>query len=320
MDTDLKAILDKIQERMINRVADDYSKFENDWERFYATIMAQLCTTTKEELRRSDGWEPVAANLDPGALLCLIQSTCLHGNDKDYYPKKVLTATKEITTIQQGNSTPSEFAELVKTGMNTIKHLLKIPPGETFYGQFPGMREYAVSVLDKFNFSIKDYDSQSNAVKHLVHQKCEDLMIGCTMTVLSIQAKSDTYLEAEKNQLAGNLGGYATDAASAVNILVGNELLKKKVLNSPKSAINYSDVDESDYSDDDDNDYASSDFSDSDHPGGDSNEDTDDEESCGTVYYTNDEKSVGTSGVDTDEEIRPFEETSFYLKTKEEYE
>ena len=55
------------------------------------------------------------------------------------------------------------------------------------------------------------------------------------------------------------------------------------------------------------------------NPGGDSNEDTDDEESCGTVYYTNDEKSVGTSGVDTDEETRPFEETSFYLKTKEEY-
>ena len=107
---------------------------------------------------------------------------------------------KEIMTIQQGNSTPSEFAGLVKTGMNTIKHLLKIPPSETFYGQFPGMREYAVSVSDKFNFNIKDYDSQSNGVKHLVHQKCEDLMIGCTMTVT--RAKSDTYLEAKMNQLA----------------------------------------------------------------------------------------------------------------------
>ena len=53
-------------------------------------------------------------------------------------------------------------------------------------------------------------------------------MIGCTMTVLSNRAKLDICLEAHKNQLAGNLGGYATDSASAVNILVGNEMLKKK--------------------------------------------------------------------------------------------
>ena len=75
MDTDLKARLDRLQERMINRVADYYGKFVNDWERFYATIMAQLCPATKEELRRSDSWETVAANLDPGALLYLIQLT-----------------------------------------------------------------------------------------------------------------------------------------------------------------------------------------------------------------------------------------------------
>ena len=33
-----------------------------------------------------------------------------------------------------------------------------------------------------------------------------------------------------------NLGGYTTDSASAVNILVGNELLKKKESNFRKSA------------------------------------------------------------------------------------
>ena len=53
-------------------------------------------------------------------------------------------------------------------------------------------------------------------------------MIGCIMTVLSNRSKSDTYLEARRNQLAGNLGGYATDPTGAINILVGNELLKRK--------------------------------------------------------------------------------------------
>jgi len=48
------------------------------------------------------------------------------------------------------------------------------------------------------------------------------------MTVFSNPSKSDTLIEARRNELAGNLGGYATDSTSAVNILVGNELLKKK--------------------------------------------------------------------------------------------
>ena len=82
--------------------------------------------------------------------------------------ERVLTATTEITTIKQGNSTPSDFAELTKTGLKTIRPLLKMPPGEIFYGEFPGMREYAVSVSDKFNFNIEDYDSHNTDVKHLV--------------------------------------------------------------------------------------------------------------------------------------------------------
>jgi len=56
VDTDLKASLEKFHERRINKVADDYSKFEGDWERFFATIMGQLCPATKEELKRSDEW------------------------------------------------------------------------------------------------------------------------------------------------------------------------------------------------------------------------------------------------------------------------
>ena len=49
MDTALKDDLEKVQERRINtKLVDDYSKFEGDWERFYATIMWQLCPATKE--------------------------------------------------------------------------------------------------------------------------------------------------------------------------------------------------------------------------------------------------------------------------------
>ena len=62
----------------------------------------------------------------------LIQFRRSNGNDKDYYPERILTAMKEVTTIKQGNQTPSEFAELTKTGLKTIKTLIKIPPDETF--------------------------------------------------------------------------------------------------------------------------------------------------------------------------------------------
>jgi len=36
-----KAILEQVRDsRLLDKAADDYSKFVNDWERFYATIMA----------------------------------------------------------------------------------------------------------------------------------------------------------------------------------------------------------------------------------------------------------------------------------------
>ena len=47
---DMMANLESVQERLVSKVADDYIKFEGDWERFYATIMGQLCLATKEEL------------------------------------------------------------------------------------------------------------------------------------------------------------------------------------------------------------------------------------------------------------------------------
>ena len=81
IDTNKKAILEQIRDRLIDKVVDVYCKFVIDWERFYATITAQLCPATKEALQRSDGCKTLAASLDPGALLRLIQSTCLNGND-----------------------------------------------------------------------------------------------------------------------------------------------------------------------------------------------------------------------------------------------
>ena len=54
VNTDLKANFVKVKDRLINKAAHDYSKFKSKWERFYATIMAQLCPATKEELQRSD--------------------------------------------------------------------------------------------------------------------------------------------------------------------------------------------------------------------------------------------------------------------------
>ena len=197
--------------------------------------MGQLCPATKEELRSSK-WEGVAAKLDPGALLTLIQSTCLNGNDKNYYHKKVISALRELVSNHQGTNSPSEFAEVTKTVLNTFKTLVKLPSGQTFSGLLPGMREHAICASDKFNFDVKDYESPIVEVKQLVHQECEDIMIGCIMTVLSNPARSDTYLEARRNWLAGNLGGHATDSTSAVNILVGNELLKTKGSNSRRAS------------------------------------------------------------------------------------
>ena len=43
----------------------------------------------------------------------------------------------EFASSKQGTNAPSEFAELTKTILETIKTLLKIPPGDMCLGQFP---------------------------------------------------------------------------------------------------------------------------------------------------------------------------------------
>ena len=77
----------------------------------------------------------------------------------NYYPKRVFNALRELVPNKQGNNSPSEFAELTKTVLNTIKTLLKIPSGRTLSGQLPGLGEYAIGASDKFKFDVKNYRS-----------------------------------------------------------------------------------------------------------------------------------------------------------------
>lgn len=51
IDASKKAILEQVRDRLLDKATDAYSKFVNDWERFYATIMTQLSPATKEELQ-----------------------------------------------------------------------------------------------------------------------------------------------------------------------------------------------------------------------------------------------------------------------------
>ena len=95
-----------------------------------------------------------------------------------------------------------------------------------------------INMSDDFAFDAQDYEIQTAEVKRQVHKKCEDLLLGCIMTIFSNRTKSDTYIEARRNQLAGNLGGYATDATSAVRLLLGNEALKKAGSNPRKPSNN----------------------------------------------------------------------------------
>jgi len=101
----------------------------------------------KEELRRTSEWEAVSSSLDPGSLLSLIQTTCLNGNDKDYYPNRFISGLMDVVSNRQGSDSPSEFAERTKTLVNTFNVFGKLEVGSTFAGSFPRMREHTITIL-----------------------------------------------------------------------------------------------------------------------------------------------------------------------------
>jgi len=92
--------------------------------------MGQLCPDTRTRLARSNEWEDIDNISDPGRLMTLLQTVCLHGSDKEYFPEKLYMSMKEMIGKKQGNSEPADFSKQTGSNNDVFAQVAGFVPGE----------------------------------------------------------------------------------------------------------------------------------------------------------------------------------------------
>jgi len=191
--------------------------------------------------------------------------------------------------------------------MDVLNNLAEVSAGRSLFGHMHRLQRFVIEKFpNEFKFKHEDLNIQSEDMLQLISERCEEAAMGCYLTLISNPTRSDINAEVHKSALTNNQDTFALDRTTAVDQLVEYEEIKRRGSthkaaannsggnrNTGHSADDDSDDDNSDFSDSyrycssNDNEYSESDHSN--NAAGDNNDDveyTDDEESCGTVEYT----------------------------------
>ena len=235
VDEDRKLYCSKLRESDIPEAAKERSKFQEDWKRMFHRIMGQLCPDTRTRLARSDEWLDIDNSSDPGRLMTLLQTVCLHGSEKEYLPEKIYMSMKEMLGRKQGNNEPADFSKQTGSNNDVFAQVAGFVTGEpivgmpTFWGCLPNLRRYTINKFPlEFPFDPNDLGQQSDAVKELLSYRCNDIGMAFIMTNNSSQIRSDMNLEVHKNLLANHPDAFATNRTKATDQLIGYEGIKSK--------------------------------------------------------------------------------------------
>ena len=152
VDNDRKLYCDKLRETEITEAAKERSKFQEDWKRIFHRIIGQLCPEMTTRLMRSIEWEDIDNISDPDRLMTLLQTVCLHGSDKEYFPEKLVLSMKELIGRKYNND-PTDFSK--QTGDNNAVFA-------QVAGLVPGTFRNCDFTTTEINFLVMDRNKQKN--------------------------------------------------------------------------------------------------------------------------------------------------------------
>ena len=66
--------------------------------------------------------------------MTLLQTVCLHGSDKGYFPEKLIMSMKEMIGRKQGNNEPADFSKQTGSNNDVFKQVAGLVPGEPLVG------------------------------------------------------------------------------------------------------------------------------------------------------------------------------------------
>ena len=221
-DVSLKEFLVKADELLVAKAVDNYKAYVNKSKCLYYRIRGQLDAGILQQLKMIPEWTIIQKNFNPVETMRLLHAVCFYGSIREYGPELVMIAVQAVLNQKQGKQSPSEFSD--QTGSNAL--VLEELIGVNIWGQMPFLQKHVIDKCDDLSFEFDKLTTQSKVTQELVALRCQDVMLGCTMTVNSNKSKSDMYTDVKKTVLTNKEAKiFATDRTQAVDQMVGYEKL-----------------------------------------------------------------------------------------------
>ena len=87
----------------------------------------------------------------------LLQTLCVHGSDRDYYPKQLIKSINTVFTIKQGKQNPNEFKNTLASRMQVLCDF----SGADIFGLFPNLQKFLINKCDDITYEYSDLEDQS---------------------------------------------------------------------------------------------------------------------------------------------------------------
>lgn len=223
VDEDLKKIYKAADSLMTKSAVEAYSTYLKNADMFFYKIKLQICPETITRMKVSDRWPEIEKNRDAGGLMELLQTICVHGTDRDYFPERLINSIVTLFGTKQGKQTPNEFKASMTSNLNVLAQVA----GVDLFTLIPNLQKFVINKCDDIAYEHSDLAVQSSEDKKILANKCVDCIIGCNMTMKSNKEKSDMYQEVHKNLLSKNGDAFAMSGSEAVDQMIGFEEIKR---------------------------------------------------------------------------------------------
>ena len=74
---------------------------------FFFQIKGQIDGELTTRIETSDAWPIIKKNRDTSGNMKLLQTVCVHGSDRNYYPERLIKSINTVFTIKQGKQHPN---------------------------------------------------------------------------------------------------------------------------------------------------------------------------------------------------------------------
>ena len=187
IDKKIKKIYDKADADASKDSVENYHTYKEAVKVFFFRVKGQIDEELTTRIETSDAWPVIKKNRDTSGLMKLLQTVCIHGSDRDYYPERLIKSINNVFNTKQGKQTPNEFKNAMTSNMKVLCDVA----GTDIFGLFPNLQKFLISKCDDIPYHHTNLENQSEEDKADLYSRCTECIIGCNMTMRSNKERSN---------------------------------------------------------------------------------------------------------------------------------